>query len=134
MPKLEVRAPQCADEVRRIKQRHLGDAVDQPGVLVNVTVTDVPFGAGTLQMRSSHGPVIGLEAGQHEQPDFAVHLSWAVARELVLDRSANGLELAIANGDIDVEGSFDAFRDWWRSRIGDEDVRDLEDEIRAVTA
>lgn len=134
MPKLAFLSPEWMEEVRRIKQAHFGDAIDQPGVLVNVVVTDVPFGGSELDVKSARGPVLGLEPGRHERPDFTVRVSWTVARELVLDSSPNGLELALANDDIAVDGDFDAFRDWWRSRVGDEDTRVLEAAIRAVTA
>lgn len=126
--------PEWAEHVRRIKQRYLGDAIDQPGVFVNIEITDAPFGGGTLAARSSHGPVFGIEPGRHEQADFTVRVRYDVARDLVLDGSANALELAIANDDIEVDGDFDAFRDWWESRVGDADTRALEAEIRSITA
>ena len=122
------------DEVRAIKQRHLGDPIDQPGVVANVVVTDVPFGDGVLEVRSTRGPMIGLEPGQYEAPDFSIRVRYTAARDLVLDRTPNALELALNAGDIEVEGDFDTFRDWWRARVGDEETRELEDEIRSVTA
>jgi hypothetical protein len=58
---------------------------------------------------------------------------YAVALELVLDRSSNGLELALAHGDIEIDGDFEAFRGWWHSRVGDDATRELENDVRAIT-
>jgi hypothetical protein len=37
---------------------------------------------------------------------FSITIDYAVALDLVLDRSPNGLELALAHGDIEVDGDF----------------------------
>jgi hypothetical protein len=51
----------------------------------------------------------------------------------VLDRSPNALELALGAGDFEVDGEFDEFRDWWHSRVDNDDVDQLEREVRAIT-
>jgi hypothetical protein len=78
--------------------------------------------------------MIGWEPGHAEAADFELVVDYEVARSLVLERSPNGLELALAAGDIDVVGDFDAFRDWWHSRVGDPATADLERRIREITA
>lgn len=121
-------------EVRRIKARHAGGPTDQPGVTVNATVTNVPFGAGTLELRSEHGPVFGWEMGHLPDASFSITVDYSIARELVLDRSPNALEIAIDAGDIRIDGEFDELRDWWHSRVGDDATRRLEDDVRSITS
>jgi hypothetical protein len=120
-------------EVRRIKADHVGDPTDQAGVTVNATIVNAPFDGGTLELCSTHGPVIGWEHGHLPEASFSMTIDYAVALELVLDRSSNGLELALAHGDIEIDGDFDAFRDWWHSRVGDDATRELENDVRAIT-
>jgi hypothetical protein len=120
-------------EARRIKAEHIGDPTDQPGLTVNATIVNAPFEDGVLHLFSTHGPVIGWERGHLPDASFSITIDYAVALDLVLDRSPNGLELALAHGDIEVDGDFDEFRDWWHSRVGDDATRLLEDDIRAIT-
>ena len=121
-------------EVRCIKADHIGDPTDQPGLAVNATIVNAPFEEGALHLSSTHGPVIGWELGHSPDASFSITIDYSVARELVLDRSPNGLELALAHGDIEIDGDFDEFRDWWHSRVGDDATRLLEANIRAITS
>jgi hypothetical protein len=132
--KYQFLSPEWREAVRAILAEHAGDPTDQPGVTVNAFVTGVPFGEGALALCSERGPVMGWEPGSVDHPDFTIRVDYATVRELVLDTSANRLELAIGSGDIEVDGDFGAFRDWWESRVGDPDTRDLEAEVRAITA
>jgi hypothetical protein len=127
-------SPAWLSAVRTLKVEHQGDAVDVEGFLVNGIVTDVPFGEPTLEMHSNHGPVIGWEPGLAAEAPVTLTLSYATARSLVLDSTPNALELALHAGEIEVEGAFDELRDWWRTRVGDDDIADLEAAIRAITA
>ena len=122
------------DEVHRIKEAHEGTPIDQDGVVVNVTVTGVPFGSGEMELHSAHGPVIGLSPGHVSHADFGITLDYAIARELVMDRTLNVLEQAINADQIVITGDRTAFRDWWHSRIGNPDAVLLDDQIRDVTA
>ena len=117
-----------------MKADHAGGPTDQPGVTVNATILNAPFDGGTLHLFSNHGPVFGWERGHLPEASFGITIEYPVALELILDRSPNALELALAHGDIEVEGDFDAFRDWWHSRVGDDATRLLEDDVRAITS
>ena len=64
---------QWMDEVQRIKATHEGDPIDQDGLVVNVTVTGVPFGTGTIEVHSDHGPVIGFSPGPRRRRRLRDH-------------------------------------------------------------
>jgi hypothetical protein len=121
------------DAVRSMKERYEGDAFDQQGFLVNAVVTGTPFGDGTLELHSEHGPVVGWAPGLDPNAAVTIRLEYDVAHSLVLDRSPNALELALGADEFEVDGDFDEFRDWWHSRVGHDDIDQLEREIRAIT-
>jgi hypothetical protein len=91
-------------------------------------------GGGALELRSDHGPGIGWEPGLDPTASATIIIGYEIARSLVLDRSPDALELAPGADEIEVDGSFDEFRDRWHSRTGDADIEHLEREIRAITA
>jgi Kef-type K+ transport system membrane component KefB len=122
------------DAVRELKAQHLGDATDQEGLTVNGTVTGVPFGPPVLAMHSTRGPVFGWEPGADPDAQVTITIDYDTARDLILDRTPNTLELALGAGEIGVDGDFDAFRGWWHARVGDADIKALEEAIRAITA
>ncbi len=127
-------SPEWTEEVRRIKRAHEGTPIDQDGLTVNATVTGVPFGPGPVELHSSHGPVIGWEPGHVPHADFGIEVDYAVARELVLDRSLNVLEQALLADQIVITGDRAALRDWWHSRIGNPDAVRLDDQVRDITS
>lgn len=122
------------EEARRIKGAHAANPVAQVDLVVNATITGVPFGSGTIEAHSDHGPVIGWEIGHAPSADFAITLDYALARELVLDRTFGVLAQAADSGAFEVDGDVDRFRAWWTTRIGNPDVVALDDELRELTA
>lgn len=127
-------SPEWIDEVRRIKVTHEGTPIDQDGLVVNATITGVPFGDGTLEVHSARGPVIGWEPGHVADPAFSLTVGYHLAREMVLDRSFDVLEQALNAGQITVSGDGSAFREWWQSRVGNPDAVVLDDQVRSVTS
>lgn len=121
------------DAVRSLKERYRDDAFDQQGFRVNAVVTGVPFAGGVLELHSDHGPMIGWVAGLDPSAAVTITVDYDIARSLVLDRSPNALEIALGAGDFEIDGEFDQFRDWWHSRVGNDDVDQLEREIRSIT-
>ncbi|HSL59503.1 MAG TPA: hypothetical protein VK866_16775 [Acidimicrobiales bacterium] len=120
--------------VRTVKERHEGGRLDTPGLVVNATITDVPFGDGSLRLHSEHGPVIGWETGHADHADVAFEVDYATARQLVLDESFDVLEQAIGAGALRIEGDRAAFRDWWRARIANPDAVRLDADVRSITS
>lgn len=72
-------------QVAAITSRHEGSAIDTAGLVVNATITDVPFDDGTVELHSEHGPVIGWMPGHATDAALSFTLGYALARELVLD-------------------------------------------------
>jgi hypothetical protein len=122
------------EQARAIKARLAGNPVDEPGLVVNATITGVPFGEPTRELHSAHGPVVGWESGHAPDAQFSFIVDYAVARELILDPGYDVLDQAITAGLLRIDGDAAALRDWWSHRIGNPDAVALDDEVRAVTA
>jgi hypothetical protein len=122
------------EQTRAIKARHAGNPVDAPGLVVNATITDVPFGEPTRELHSAHGPVVGWEPGHAPHARFSFTVDHALARELVLDHGYDVLDQATTAGLLRIDGDAAALRDWWSRRITNADAVALDDEVRAITA
>lgn len=130
-------SPEWIEAVGQLKRGREGSSLDAEGMVVNATITGVPFGGGTIEVHSSHGPVLGWEPGHTGQAELAFVVDYFTAKALVIDPSPDfhALSQSIANGALVVEGDRDRLATWWRtSRIGHEDAALLEDEVRAITA
>jgi hypothetical protein len=121
-------------QVRAVKAAHAGTPIDQPGMVVNATITGVPFGPGTRLLHSTHGPVLGWESGHDPAATLAIRLDYHLARELIVDTTFDVLSQAIDAGTIAIDGDAAALRSWWSHRIGNPDAVALDDEVRALTA
>lgn len=122
------------DQARAIKARHAGNPIDEPGLVVNATITGVPFGDPTRELHSAHGPVVGWGPGHAPDAAFSFTVDHALARELILDPGYDVLDQAITAGSLGIDGDASALRDWWSRRIGNPDAVALDDEVRAITA
>jgi hypothetical protein len=123
--------------VREMSDEQLaGSVVDQPGLVVNATVTDVPFGERTLYLHSDRGPVVGWQPGHSPDAAFEIHVDYHVAKTMVLDASAtaDALVQGFATQAVEVTGDTSQYRHWWQARLGHHDSVELEDRIRAITA
>jgi hypothetical protein len=120
--------------VAAAKERRGGAGLDQPGLVVNATITEVPFDEGELRLHSTHGPVIGWSEGHVDDADLTFEVDYGTARQLVLDEGYDVLEQAIASGALAISGDRAALRSWWRSRIANPDAVALDDEVRALTS
>jgi hypothetical protein len=136
----DVRLPFLSDEwraaVRELVAEHAGTAIDQPGLLVNITITDVPFGSGTLEMHSEHGPMVGLVEGHRPGADIELRTDYYTAKSMVMDASpdASLLQQGFESGAIAVTGDLARYRQWWVDRIADRSAAALDDQVRAFTA
>jgi hypothetical protein len=120
--------------VRELKAAHLDNAVFEPGLVLNATVTDVPFGDGTLELHSEAGPMMGWEDGHVEGAVLTIEVEYHVAKALVLDESFDVLEQGVASGAVRFEGEPGTMHHWWTNRIGNPELLELEAAIRAITA
>lgn len=134
MPSTTFLSDAWLDQARTVKAEHAGTPIDQPGFVVNATITGTPFADAALELHSSHGPVIGWERGLADDAGLSFTLDYALARELLLARDFDVLDQAIASGALAVEGDLSSLRTWWSHRTGNPDAVALDDEIRDLTA
>jgi|GEM_PF-719717 hypothetical protein len=130
-------SPEWIEAVGRLKHGREGSGLDAAGMVVNATITGVPFGSDAMKVHSLRGPVLGWEPGHADGAELAFVVDYFTAKALVIDPSPDfhALSQAIATGALVVEGDRDRLASWWRSaRIGHADAALLEDEVRAITA
>jgi hypothetical protein len=123
------------DEVRGLKSTATDSAIDTEGLVVNATITGVPFGTGTLELHSDHGPMIGWQSGHSPAATVSMTVDYHTARALVLDASADMsvLDQATRTGTLQIDGDGAALRRWFSARSTDQDATDIEDAVRAIT-
>jgi hypothetical protein len=130
-------SPDWFEAVGRLTSARVGSVLDAPGMVVNATVTGVPFGNGEIELHSSHGPVVGWAPGHAADAAVSITLDYFTAKALVLDPSPgfDALSQGLANGTVVIDGERDQLRSWWTTaRIGSSDAAELEDEVRALTS
>jgi hypothetical protein len=124
------------EAVHAMSDELMGSVIDQPGLVVNATVTDVPFGDGVLQLHSDRGPVVGWQPGHAPDAAFEIRVDYYSAKAMVLDASASAdaVVQGFALQAVEVIGDRARYREWWQTRLGHPGAVELEDRIRAVTA
>lgn len=122
------------EQARAAKAAHAGGRIDTPGLIVNATITGVPFGDSVRQLHSERGPVIGFEPGHHDQPSITIILDYALAREILTATSYDVLDQAISSGALRIDGETEQLRAWWKQRIANPDAVALDDQIRNLTS
>lgn len=99
-------SPGWISEARKIHDEYK-DRVEEPSetLRMNVTVTDAPFSDGlvTGHVDTSNGSAVPDE-GHIDDPDVAVIVSYAIARQLLLDQQPDAVMIAFMSGEIEVEG------------------------------
>jgi hypothetical protein len=130
-------SPEWIEAVSRLKAEHLQAGAQAPGLVVNATITGVPFDDGTLELHSATGPVVGWQPGYADDPDLTLRLDYYTAKALVLDSSPgfDALTQSLANGTLVIEGDTEQLRSWWlKARVGSANPTEVEDAVRAITA
>ncbi|HSM65293.1 MAG TPA: hypothetical protein VK860_03205 [Ilumatobacteraceae bacterium] len=135
MPSHQFLSDEWFEEVRELKSSVTAPSVDAPGMVVNATITDVPFGEGTLELHSARGPMIGWAPGHAAAASLSLVVDYHTARALVLDSSDNMavLDQATRTGALRIEGDSAALREWFAKRSTGPEAAALEDEVRAIT-
>ena len=122
------------EQARATKAAHAGSRIDSPGLVVNATLTGVPFGDPVRHLHSERGPVIGFEEGHHPEAAVTITLDYALAREMVNATTYDVLDQAVSSGAIQIAGDTDQLRAWWKLRIANPDAVALDDELRGLTS
>jgi hypothetical protein len=135
MPRHQFLSDEWIEEVRGLKSSVDASSIDAPGMVVNATITDVPFGGGTLELHSDHGPMIGWQSGHAAEAAVSIAVDYHTARALVLDSSQDMsvLDQATRTGALSVDGDNSALRQWFAQRSGGMEAAGVEDAVRAIT-
>ena len=99
-------SPEWIDEARRIRDEHGGEAVTVPeSIAVNLVVTDVPFGSGTVEAHvDTTSGAVQVDTGHVAQPDVTLTMEYATARAILVDGDASAVMQAFLGGRIKVDG------------------------------
>jgi len=118
----------------RIRDRY-SDRVGTPEVplVVNVTVTGVPFGSDSIELHSLPGIPNVYEPGHVDDAPVSIGIGYQLARLVLLDPGTTVLQLAFDSGQITVEGDADRVSEYWRTHIGNDAYVELMDQLRAIT-
>lgn len=74
-------------------------------VRINQTITDVPFGSGTIHAYfDTSGGGIQMELGSLENPDATVTTDYATARSIFVDQDPAASMQALMSGKVTVDG------------------------------
>jgi hypothetical protein len=135
MPSHQFLTPEWIEEVQALKSSTTSSSIDAPGMVVNATITDVPFGAGTLEVHSDHGPMVGWQPGHSDDATVSIVVDYHTARALVLDSSDNMsvLDQAAHTGALKIEGDASVLRRWFAQRSTGPEAANVEDAVRAIT-
>jgi hypothetical protein len=135
MPSHQFLTTEWIQEVQSVKSSSASPSIDAPGMVVNATITDVPFGAGTLEVHSDHGPMLGWQPGHSAEATLTFVVDYHTARALVLDSSddMSVLDQAAHTGALRIEGDASALRRWFSQRSAGPEAAAVEDAVRAIT-
>ena len=92
-------------EARRIRDEYSDRAPQPPLIRMNLVVTEVPFGNGTIEVHldSSDGK-LDLETGHLENPEVSVSTDYATTKALFVDQNPSAAMQAFMTGKIRVQG------------------------------
>lgn len=92
-------------EARRIRQELSGTASQGPGVRVNLIVTEVPFGEGSIDAHlDTSAAELDVESGHLPDPDCTLTLDYATAKGILVEGVPQVAVQAFMAGKIKVEG------------------------------
>ena len=123
-------------EARAIRDRlGAGSAPVAAPVTVNLTVTGVPFGTGTVEsfIDTTSGELV-LDLGQLEGPDVSLTTDYDTARAIFVTQDpAAGMQAFMA-GKVVVQGDMMKLIVLQSMSVADETARDISQAIQAMTA
>lgn len=124
-------------EARRIHEAYRGQGAGAtPDVRMNLVVTDVPFGAGTIDAHADTTTgELDIDLGHLEAPEVTLTLDYDTARAILVDHDQQAVMQAFMGGRIKVQGDMTKLI-VLQGSIGTADTAALEAAglIRAMTA
>jgi hypothetical protein len=99
-------SPEWIDEARRIHTEHRGRTTPVPVVVrINLVVTDVPFGDGSLDAHADTATgELEIDTGHLEAADTTLTLDYDTARAILVEQDAQAAMSAFMGGRIKVQG------------------------------
>ena len=99
-------SPEWIDEARGINDEYRGRTAPVPAeVRVNLVVTDVPFGSGSLDAHvDTAGGELQIDTGHLEGTDLTLTLDYATARAILVEQNPQVAMSAFMGGRIKVQG------------------------------
>lgn len=129
-------SPDWIEAVRKIRMRHAEDSTPYPPVVVNYTVSDIPFLDGGsadfhTDVRSPHF----FERGHQADAALTVRTDYETARNIYRDAtwSLDRLREGYRSGAIEMEGDIELIPEWWTEVVSHPDQVAMYDEIMMVT-
>ncbi|MCU1396069.1 MAG: hypothetical protein JWM34_4497 [Ilumatobacteraceae bacterium] len=123
-------------EAKAIRAKYEGQTgkVTQ-SVRVNQTITDVPFGDGTIHtfIDTSSGD-LAMDIGSLETPDVTVTTDYATAKKLFVDQDQAAVMQAFMGGKIKVQGDMMKMMALQTAMPADDASKTMAEEIKAITA
>lgn len=130
-------SPEWLEAVRGLREQYRAKKGPDEPLLVNYTITDVPFIDGEsahfhLDVRSP----LFYEPGHVDEPDLSIVTDYETARNAYRDSSWNldSIRKGYASGHLQVEGDLDRIPEWWVEVVQDPEHISLWDQIMMVTA
>jgi putative sterol carrier protein len=128
-------------EARKIRDKYSPSVSDAPPIAMNLIITEVPFGSGSLDahLDSSSGR-IELDEGHLEKPDVSITTDYGTAKTLFVDQDPTAAMQAFMSGRIRVQGDLgkllslqELFGTGSEDDAAREIARKIADQIKAVT-
>ena len=137
MPQYPFLSDEWIHEARVIRDEYAGDAPTAPPLRMNLLVTDVPFGTGTIEAHvDSTGGQLDLEKGHLTKPEVSVTTDYATTKALLVDQNPAAAMQAFLNGKIRVQGDLTKLMAMQPSNLDDAAARKAQEiaaRIKAMT-
>ena len=90
----------------QIRERYAGKATTSPPpVRMNIVITDVPFGDGSMDAHiDSTGGEMSLDLGHVEDPELTVTVDYSTAKSIFIEQDQQAAMQAFMGGKIKVQG------------------------------
>lgn len=133
MATFEFLTPEWITAAREARDRHsTGDLMVT--MAMNLVVTSVPFGSGTLEAHlAADGDLLDIDLGHLPTADVSVSLDYPTARAVLVDGDGESAMAAFMAGRLRVEGDMTKLLAFQSRPLSDAE-RELHAEIRNLTA
>lgn len=126
-------SPEWQQAAEPIRDRFTAAETDLKPLVANMTLTNVPFGDGDLELHSRPGVPNVLDPGHVDEAVVSLSLSYSLARLILFDTGTMLIEMGFQSGEIKATGAIDELAAYWRTHIGDTAYLTLLEDLRTIT-